>query len=214
MSKRRYNFNLIEIVLTVAVISFGVVVILGMLPKGLRAARNTATVSYASEVMEQMGYYIQKQNLNNLPDSFANVEDSSDVKSKYMSLIQGAVSGFNSTGITDVYQYTAGATAGVYIIVVGNTEEVNGENVTNVVFSGMLRVAKSESDLYKLGVNHSHTDDAGCYPASGDPCGSSDGDFAKQSASKKITTVHMELSYPLSVDYASRSKSYYTFDAQ
>ena len=85
MKKQRYNFNLIEIVLTVAVISFGVVVILGMLPKGLRAARNTATVSYASEVMEQMGYYIQNQNLANLPSDFADVADSADVKAKYMS---------------------------------------------------------------------------------------------------------------------------------
>ena len=38
------HFNLIEIVLTVAVIAFGVVVILGMLPKGLRAARNAGSI--------------------------------------------------------------------------------------------------------------------------------------------------------------------------
>ena len=210
MKKQRYNFNLIEIVLTVAVISFGVVVILGMLPKGLRAARNTATVSYASEVMEQMGYYIQNQNLANLPSDFADVADSADVKAKYMSLIKGATTGFNATGITDVYQYTAGATKGVYIIVVGNTETINGEDATNVVFSGMLRVAKSESDLNRIAARHSCTEAAdNCSQT----CGLADTEFENKPATGKITTVHMELSYPLSVDYASRSKSYYTFDA-
>ena len=60
MKIKKHYFNLIEILLTVAVISLGVVVILGMLPKGLRASRNVAAVSYASGVIEEFGTFLQK----------------------------------------------------------------------------------------------------------------------------------------------------------
>ena len=58
MKKKIYHFNLIEIVLTVAVIAFGVVIILGMLPKGLRAARNAGIESFATDVIDQMCNYM------------------------------------------------------------------------------------------------------------------------------------------------------------
>lgn len=48
------RFNLIEILLTVAVIAFGVSVILGMLPRGLSMTRSAALESYTSEIIDQM----------------------------------------------------------------------------------------------------------------------------------------------------------------
>lgn len=217
MRRKIHYFNLIEIVLTVAVISFGVVVILGMLPKGLRASRNAATVSYASEIMEQMGYYIQSQGTTGLDDKFANVEDSKTIAADYIKLLMknNSQTNFSPAGVQGVYKYTGESAKGVYVIVLGNNETVDGEEVNNVLFSGMLRVAvKTDTPNYAARVDHSgHADDAGCYPASGDPCGSKDEDFKVEKA-QNIKTVYMELSYPLSVDYAARSKSYYSFDAQ
>lgn len=219
MRRKIHYFNLIEIVLTVAVISFGVVVILGMLPKGLRASRNAATVSYASEIMEQMGYYIQSQGTTGLDDEFANVEDSKTIAADYIKLLmKTSVPNdlpFSRAGVEGVFRYTGESAKGVYVIVIGNNETVDGEEVKNVLFSGMLRVAvKTDTPNYAARVDHSgHADDAGCYPASGDPCGSKDEDFKVEKA-QDIKTVYMELSYPLSVDYAARSKSYYSFDAQ
>ena len=216
MTKKIHYFNLIEIVLTVAVISFGVVVILGMLPKGLRASRNAATVSYASEIMEQMGYYIQAQGTSGLDDEFANVEDSPTIAKNYVNLLMknNNQTNFSPAGVQGVYKYTGESAKGVYVIVLGNNETVDGENVNNVLFSGMLRVALvTNTPNYAAKVEHSHDDKAGCYPASGDPCGSKDEDFKVEKA-QDIKTVYMELSYPLSVDYAARSKSYYSFDAQ
>lgn len=58
---KRYSFNLIEIILTVAVIAFGVVVILGMLPKGLKASRTAGLESYSSEIIDQMASYLQSK---------------------------------------------------------------------------------------------------------------------------------------------------------
>ena len=216
MTKKIHYFNLIEIVLTVAVISFGVVVILGMLPKGLRASRNAATVSYASEIMEQMGYYIQAQGTSGLDDEFANVEDSTTIAKNYVNLLMknNNQTNFSPAGVQGVYKYTGESAKGVYVIVLGNNETVDGEEVNNVLFSGMLRVAvKTDTPNYAAKVEHSHDDTAGCYGGSGDPCGSKSDDF-KVTKAKDVKTVYMELSYPLSVDYAARSKSYYSFDAQ
>ena len=216
MTKKIHYFNLIEIVLTVAVISFGVVVILGMLPKGLRASRNAATVSYASEIMEQMGYYIQAQGTSGLDDEFADVADSKNITDKYVELLMKTSNqtNFSRAGVEGVFRYTGESAKGVYVIVLGNNETVDGEDVNNVLFSGMLRVAvKTDTPNYAAKVEHSHDDTAGCYGGSGDPCGSKSDDF-KVTKAKDVKTVYMELSYPLSVDYAARSKSYYSFDAQ
>ena len=206
MKKQIFHFNLIEIVLCVAVISFGVVVILGMLPKGLRAAKNTATVSYASEVIEQMGYYFQDQGIGgvaaaSLDDCIAPDEDG--IKANYAKLLDGAVSGFTATGIHGVYRY-----GNAYVIVIGSTQNVDGEKVNNVVFSGLLRVAKTNGKDYKLSLTHSHADDTTVCD-----CDAASDKFTRREGAG-VKTVFMELSYPLSVDYASRSKSYYSFDAE
>ena len=66
MKISQYRFNLIEIVLTVAVISFGVAVILGMLPRGLQAVRNAAMESYSSEVIDEMASYLQQRGASSI----------------------------------------------------------------------------------------------------------------------------------------------------
>jgi len=192
--------------LCVAVISFGVVVILGMLPKGLRAAKNTATVSYVSEVIEQMGSYIQEQGSGSvtattLDDSLA--PDKEEVKKNYVQLLEGSVSGFTPTGIYGVYKY-----GDAYVIVIGNSEEIDGEKVNYVIFSGLLRVAKVTRKDYKTALTHSHTDDTVVCD-----CDAASDKFSRQEG-KGVKTIFMELSYPLALDYDSRSKSYYSFDAE
>lgn len=231
MKIRVYHFNLIEIVLTVAVITFGVVLILGMLPKGLNAARNTATLSYASEVMEQIGHYLQLSTINNqtshVPTSQAvnSVLDNTDITDNYMRLIaqsqpgsnhvpdhvaSGIPSNFQSTGMHGVYRYTP--SNGVYVIVIGNTEIVDGEPETNVVFSGVIRVWSEATNVRRVTLNGhangSHASDSECN------CDISNGHYSVSNSNWPIRTVHMELSYPLSKEYAARSKSYYSFDVQ
>ena len=76
---KRYNFNLIEIVLTVAVVAFGVVIILGMLPKGMTAARNASAASYASSVIEQIGTALQLQGASKIEStSFSDNQSACD----------------------------------------------------------------------------------------------------------------------------------------
>lgn len=206
MKKRIFYFNLIEIVLCVAVISFGVVVILGMLPKGLRAAKNTATVSYVSEVIEQMGYYIQDQGTGSVTASTLDgctAPDKKEIVDSYAKLLEGSVPNFTATGIHGVYKH-----GDAYVVVIGNSEEIDGERVNNVVFSGLLRVAKVDRKNYKAALTHSHADDKTVCD-----CDSASDKFSRQEGNS-VKTVFMELSYPLSVDYDSRSKSYYSFDAE
>ena len=217
MKKKICYFNLIEILLTVAVIAFGVVVILGMLPKGLRASRNAATVSYASEVIEQMGYYLQQQGVASgvKKGKYDNdVVDKPEILRDYSLLAKenASVSGFTATGINGVYKYDDST----YVIVIGNTEEIDGETVNNVIFSGMLRICTAESDNFRLAAKHNHGDSVGCFAGSS-VCGSkpvqssSDmGDF-EISNDAKVSTVYMELSYPLSVEYSARSKIWNPF---
>ena len=226
MKIRVYHFNLIEIVLTVAVITFGVVLILGMLPKGLNAARNTATLSYASEVMEQMGYYLQQASINNqtsnVPTSRAadSVLDNANIVSNYTQLIarsqpsgglppnevSGVPANFAATGIHGVYRYTPDN--GVYVIVIGNTEVVDGEPETNVVFSGALRVWRENTAVNSITLSDSNH--ANGSHNSGE-CNCNLDNYTVRN-NTEVRTVHMELSYPLSKEYAARSKTYYSFD--
>ena len=62
------HFNLIEILLTVAVIAFGVSVILGMLPRGLAMTRSAALESYASEIIDQMAGYMFELGVSGMSD--------------------------------------------------------------------------------------------------------------------------------------------------
>ncbi len=209
MKKKIYCFNLIEIVLTVAVISFGVAVILGMLPKGLRAARNTATVSYVSEVMEQMGYYLQRASSATLPNSMPSLSNNQEntIQDNYVRLIGGATGDFAATGMNGIFRFTP--EDGVYVISVGNTEDVDGDHQTNVVFSGILKVWAETTHVHHMGLN-GHTN--GGHSGTGDcNCNAAQGDFEIKT-NLNIRTVHMELSYPLSVEENARSKTYYSFD--
>ena len=230
MKIRVYHFNLIEIVLTVAVMTFGVALILGMLPKGLNAARNTATLSYASEVMEQMGHYMQQSSINGntsyVPTSRAadSVLDNSDIVDNYMRLIastqlpangtpdnvvSSVPANFQATGIHGVYRYEPNN--GVYVIVIGNTEIVDGEPETNVVFSGVLRVWSDSANVnYVAHTSHTNGSHATGSECNCDPVQSN---YTVRN-NLDIRTVHMELSYPLNKEYAVRSKAYYSFDVQ
>ena len=66
--KHAMRFNLIEILLTVAVIAFGVAVILGMLPRGLALTRSAGMESYASEIIDQMAGYMFEIGTGNLSE--------------------------------------------------------------------------------------------------------------------------------------------------
>ncbi len=209
MKKHIRHFNLIEIVLTVAVISFGIAIILGMLPKGLRAARNTATVSYVSEIMEQMGTYLQRASSvslpGNCPSLTANQKD--NIQNSYVGLIGNDGGDFEATGMTGIFRFTP--QNGVYVISVGNTEDIDGDHKTNVVFSGLLKVWAEDTHVNHMGLNNHNN---GGHAAAGDcECSAAQGDFSVKS-NISIKTVHMELSYPLSAEEDARSKTYYSFD--
>ena len=245
MKKRIYHFNLIEIVLTVAVIAFGVVVILGMLPKGLRATRNAAAVSYASGVIEQLGGYLQMRGLKT--DSNDNIEcedfdenadavDEKDILENYTRLAEyiyrpGDLP--NKTAAetekklgdkfkpfsTGVFKYADAKD--VYVVVMGDSREVNGERENRLDFSGMIRLCVKKSPEIKVaaithaGVAAGSEPDSSheCFDADGNQkCGLNSTDFSARKIELKGATVYMELSYPLSLPYADRSKVYYSFD--
>ena len=111
------HFNLIEIVLTVAVIAFGVVVILGMLPKGLRAARNAGMESFATDVIDQMCNYLAYS--NSAREELEEITTFPDLNAHnnlmYIKLLSGDSDGFKKV---NVYGLAASTTKkGLYAIV-------------------------------------------------------------------------------------------------
>ena len=224
MKKQKNYFNLIEILLTVAVIAFGVTVILGMLPKGMRASRNSAAVSYASDVIEQIGGYLQKNGAGavNKKDGFDNVEDNKIMKD-YVKLVEYA---YDPTKAISGDDYRRTGTAGVfkckdkdaYVVVMGDVQDVDGEKEYRIDFSGLLRVCKKDAKGNFIAIDHSkHPASESCFKEK-EHCGSAGiGKAGKGFTLEKDvdilgSTVYMELSYPLSLPYDERTKRYYSFD--
>ena len=226
MKKQKNYFNLIEILLTVAVIAFGVTVILGMLPKGMRASRNSAAVSYASDVIEQIGGYLQKNGANNInATSFDAAIDKNDsnVMKDYISLVEYA---YDPTKTISGDSYSKTGTAGVfrckdkdaYVVVMGDVQEVDGEKEYRIDFSGLLRVCKKDVKGNFIAIDHSkHSESASCFE-NDEYCGiagidkSGRGFTLEKDVDILGSTVYMELSYPLSLPYDERTKRYYSFD--
>ena len=233
MEKQKNYFNLIEILLAVAVIAFGVTVILGMLPKGMRASRNSAAVSYASDVIEQIGGYLQKNGASAIDDNTKSFDDAvnandSNIMKDYVTLVEYAYD--PSKDMSDVSGYKRTGTAGVfkcndkdaYVVVMGDVQDVDGEKERRIDFSGLLRVCK-KSDVKGNFIVIDHGNHTGsCFNGS-EHCGTAGiGKTGKGFALDKGddgdgvdvlgSTVYMELSYPLSLPYEERTKRYYSFD--
>ena len=237
MKKSQYNFNLIEIVLTVAVISFGVAVILGMLPRGLQAVRNAGMESYSSEVIDQMASYLQQRGASSitvikkaseekdfLKDIKADTDE--DIMKKYPQLItQGDlakefdVSGFNRTNATGVFRYTDGTDdkdKSIYVVVMGDEVKVDDDVRRQIDFAGMIRTWKRPREFNTVRIKHIEKgvvteklpDDHDCIEKKCDENG-----FDKQKLDAiPGAVVCMELSYPLSLPYKERTKKYYVFE--
>ena len=224
MKSNKYNFNLIEIVLTVAVVAFGVVIILGMLPKGLTATRNVAAVSYASSVIDQIGGALQQHGADSISSTSFNSNAISNSNEKnimkdypslvmYIDDLQAMPDSLKdkykpfSTGVfkcTDLDD--------VYLVVMGNSEEIDGERVNNIDFSGMIRVCKDESpEGCTIKLEHSSADENHtCL----DTAGNLQCDLRSSEHEYKHAVVYVELSFPLSRPYEERQKMYYSFDAK
>ena len=223
------HFNLIEILLTVAVIAFGVSVILGMLPRGLLMTREAGVESYASEIIDQMaGFFFTEPNaVLGLPGTAPDITDAIDssVMSnysgllKYMDLtpVQSPESDyFTGTGTSGVFRRASG----VYVIVMGDAyDDGDGETETRVDFSGMLRVWQETPSVHIVALN---ADAISSETGEGDehfPNLRADvtggADFSAIAASSPgVVRVCMELSYPLSRPYNQRTKRYYSFEVK
>ena len=226
MKKQTYHFNLVEIVLTVAVVAFGVVIILGMLPKGLQVTRDSSTVTYASGVIDQLGGYLQIHGSQSVKNSDFNdaVVNEEDILDNYLALA-GHVddSGFSDSNFSwfsrGVFKYKGADD--VYVIVMGDEREIGGEMESRVDFSGMIRVCKQDIADRKPTVaaarhdGDPESDSHECFDSEGNlKCGSTADQFQKKELQLKGATIYMELSYPLSVPYADRKKVYYSFDVK
>ena len=217
---KRYNFNLIEIVLTVAVEAFGVVIILGMLPKGMTAARNASAASYASSVIEQIGTALQLQGASKIEStSFSDNQSACDDESickNYVGLVS-SINGEPDEEVMSKYKLFASGVfkhtdfKDVYVVVMGNSEEIDGERITNLDFSGMIRVCKKDGTTMTVpAIDHTSDANHECFGSDGKlKCTLS---VADQNYAG--STVYMELSYPLSLPYADRTKLYYSFDVK
>ena len=205
------HFNLIEIVLTVAVIAFGVVVILGMLPKGLRAARNAGIESFATDVIDQMcNYMTYNTSARNDLTTYASASDFPDLKDydnlNYNALLTGPSNGFSKVNTYDLAAHES--VRGLYAIVRGELDS-SGDNEAIVDFSGLLYVWKSPAKYAKLQATHKG-DDA---DKKMHDCGKEGCDFERVIVPSTTTEqVNIELSYPLSLPYAERTKRYYSFE--
>ena len=224
MKQYKHYFNLIEIVLTVAVVAFGVVIILGMLPKGLTATRNVAAVSYASSVIDQIGGALQQHGAGSISTSFnsnaVNTDNEKTIMKDYPSLVMyiDNVQAMPSS-LKDKYKpfstgvFKCADLEDVYLVVMGNSEEIDGERLNNIDFSGMIRVCKkdsSEGSIIKL--DHSSSDKN--HTCLKDSDGSLQCSLQSDKHVFETATVYIELSFPLSRPYEERQKMYYSFDAK
>ena len=222
--KKQY-FNLIEIVLAVAVIAFGVVIILGMLPKGLNVAQNSSAVNYASSVIDQIGGALMKEGANGIKTTgnFENKADDESITKNYIALAEYID---NPTGLSgalaDKFSYFSRGmfkykdADDIYVVVMGDSREVNGERQNRLDFSGMVRVCKKETVTGKVAaIKHTSDGDHKCFNEDGNAnCVTSSDKFEAKERTVKGVTVYIELSYPLSKAYADRTKVYYSFDVK
>ena len=241
---KRYSFNLIEIILTVAVIAFGVVVILGMLPKGLKASRTAGLESYSSEIVDQMASYLQANGAAGITPEFTTdtaernflndfvSDDTTDrlIMSSYPALagyndlsqaLPGSLSShFTRTNTAGVFQLNGSHSyeESVYIIVMGDTytDDVGGdhETETRIDFSGMLRVWKRPRAYERVRITPHVSGTHDCYANHEESSYALEVEDAPMTSTGNIrgATVCMELSYPLSLPYAERTKRYYSFE--
>ena len=207
------HFNLIEIVLTVAVIAFGVVVILGMLPKGLRAARNAGVESFASDVIDQMCNYLSyshsaREELEEIT-TFPDLSEYDNIK--YVQLLSGD-SDDDDFKQVNVYGLAAStAKKGLYAIVRGETVNNGGDNEAVIDFAGLLYVWRSPAKYKAVKATHKG-DDAN---KKMHDCGKEGCTFERDTVdSSRTVQVNMELSYPLSLPYEERTKRYYSFEVE
>lgn len=217
MKKKIYHFNLIEIVLTVAVIAFGVVIILGMLPKGLRAARNAGIESFATDVIDQMCNYLTYSNsvsaeLKAFDENvYKNLKDYDNLK--YVALLSGDVDDFKKVNIYGLAPHKT--KKGLYAIVRGDilAVEKDGANTIGeavIDFSGLLYVWTSGTSYSYLKANHTGSETDKMHD-----CGKEGCTFSKDiKPAGQTIQVNMELSYPLSLPYDDRTKRYYSFEVK
>lgn len=263
------HFNLIEILLTVAVIAFGVSVILGMLPRGLALTRSAGMESYASEIIDQMAGYMFElgvSGMSGLRDCSTETKEKDYIKAMlgsnddtptpldknimkgYLKLIgsndNGAVSTsensdkvaeetssckFYRTGTAGVFRVDAGdgdTNKGIYVIVMGdyNNQSAAAERESRVDFSGMLRCWKRPLKVRALRqkTRPPTIDGTGAeagwaegYSKRDDEPPTSPGAFEAADPDDTYPTgavLCMELSYPLTLPYAQRTKHYYSFE--
>ena len=224
--KRQYNFNLIEIVLAVAVVAFGVVIVLGMLPKGLTVTQNAATVSYASSVIDQIGGALLKEGTAGIKsDNFNNsAKDADDIIENYTALAEyiDDREGLENSSLKDKFQYFSRGmfkykdADDVYVVVMGDSREIAGERENRLDFSGMIRVCK-KSDVKTTAavIKHSSSGEHECFDEDGNAnCVTNSDKFEKNEQKLSGSTVYIELSYPLSQPWAERTKVYYSFDVK
>ncbi len=246
--KTRYRFNLIEIILTVAVIAFGVVVILGMLPKGLTATRAAGFESYASEIVDQMGNYLQRNGAaaikpecaddtaeKNFIDSFVSDGDTDKlIMNSYPKLVEyndlslnmassPLSDDFTRTNTAGVFKLKDGSSddqKSVYLIVMGDKyeDDVDGDSEANyrVDFTGMLRTWKRPRNYERVRIQHQAAGTHDCFDKGCESHYELEVEEVPLSASGtdpfKGAVVCMELSFPLSLPYAERTKRYYSFE--
>ena len=182
MKKSQYNFNLIEIVLTVAVISFGVTVILGMLPRGLQAVRNAGMESYSSEVIDQMASYLQQRGASSITvtkkaseekDFLKDIDADIDefIMKKYPLLVDQSDLGkifddndiedkekklnFKRTNATGIFSYTENdIDKSIYVVVMGDEVKVDDDVRRQIDFSGMIRIWKRPREFNTVRIKH------------------------------------------------------------
>ena len=213
-----YCFNMIEVVLAMAIIAFGMSSILGLFPVGLNALKSSMVDNYCSDSVDQMVGYMKNQaeystgtynalvNPGTIPDAAALTAAVGADRSK---VVNGStLDGYCATFLADyrasnfpatykrvftdmnIFQAATGMPY-LYFIVQG---QITSKNID---FSAMLLVWKSPVN-YTVQVSPGNWYNGPAVP----------------NAYQYFSGINFELSWPLEKPYAQREKKYYYIEVR
>ena len=195
---RAQRFNLVEIVIALGIVAIGVTAVMGFLPMGLNASRDAIADNYAADSGDQLLHYLSStiqedwSQLANIHTQPPDVKDGSGNLTTDWTVIPG----------TNIYTRDYGGKTVYRILqqtdVIAGTDDDgdglidNGTPTTVVDFDAMVRIWKTPTSAWEYN-------------------GST---FAPETDTeyKKRALLNLEMSWPATVNFGARRKTYYAIE--
>ena len=184
MGTKKQYFNMIEVVLALGVLAIGFSAVMGLFPTGLKAAKDSVTLTKVSDAADTLETYLKL--IYNNDASWPNASGGSPGPNTWngIPLFTARVeppktvtpSGVAKLGTDSLY--VTGA-PDVYYVKMGNVNALVGVWYEDV------------DDMYSIKTNSTIT---------------------TNEAEKHLTRLHMEFSWPAALDYAKREKKEFVFE--